>query len=125
MKEQKQKQLAWYVWWLCIIALFVGIIVQLVIADCLPCCPDVIGGGCPGNLAGVWDVCCTKYSSYGHIHIGCCDYDKFKINCMGGGTAVLYVLEARHFNDPDYIWVCVSTNTQGWCHKQSRSIVSR
>jgi len=125
MKEQKQKRLAWHIWWFCIILLTLGIAAQLIFADCLPCCPGVIGGGCPGEVIDAWNVCCTKYSTYGHVHIGCCDYRKYKIACMGGGSVVLYLLQDRHFNDPDYIWICASTNVEGRCLRQSRPIAGR
>lgn len=120
-----QKRTSWYVWWLCIVVMIVGIIAQLIFVDCLPCCPDVIGGGCPGYVIGSWDVCCTKYSSYGRVHIGCCDYTKFKISCLGGGTAVLYIIEDRHYNESDYIWVCVSTDVEGRCLRRTRPIAGR
>jgi len=121
--QSEQKSLAFRVLWLSISVLVLGITISLVFSDCLPCCPDVVGGGCLGNLDGSWPVCCTKYTSspYGKVHIGCCDYTKFKINCLGGGTVVLYILEKRHFNDDHYIWWCISTPTTGRCVEFSRS----
>lgn len=116
-EQRKQKRLAWYVWWLSVIALSMGLIVQSVFSDCLPCCPAIVGSSCPGDLIGEWPVCCTKYQSspYGKVHVGCCDYIKFKIACRGGGTNTYYVLEQRYFNTIGSIWRCISTQTTGRC----------
>jgi hypothetical protein len=96
---------------------FIGL--NEVLTDCLPCCPDFVGGGsCPyGQIIGTWPVCCTK--TLGLYHVGCCDYIKVKVQCPGGSTITFWVLEKRHFNTSWETWFCItdpSTNT-GRCHR--------